>query len=271
MRMHIRHDTQFRFETPAKSLIQLLRMTPRNHEGQHVTDWRIEVDTDCRLSESEDAFGNVQHVFSAIGPLDGLLIRVEGEVETFGTHSIIRGAIERFAPELYLRDTLLSTPDSKMRTFAQEACENEADDLSKMHALLIAVNRHLRLERKLDHARPAASAFARQAGSHQDMAQVFLACARHLGIPARYISGYHLADAVSGLHGWTEAYIAGLGWVGFDPAAGRCPDEAYVRVAIGLDSLAAAALRGAHYGGEGQEMIVSIEVRAPEAMRKHNQ
>jgi transglutaminase-like putative cysteine protease len=271
MRMNIRHDTQFRFESPAKSLIQLLRMTPRNHEGQHVTEWRIEVDTDCRLSESEDAFGNIQHVFSAMGPLETLMIRVEGEVETFGTHSIIRGAIERFAPELYLRDTPLSAPDPAIRIFAQDACSGEADDLSKMHALLMAVNRHVRLEDELDHNRPATSAFARQAGSHQDMAQVFLACAHHLGIPARYVSGYHLSDAVSGMRGWTEAFVDRLGWVGFDPAAGRCPDEAYVRVAIGLDSLGAAALRGAHYGGEGQDMNVFIDVRAAEAMRKHSQ
>jgi transglutaminase-like putative cysteine protease len=271
MRMHIRHDTQFRFESPAKSLIQLLRMTPRNHEGQHVTDWRIDVDTDCRLRESEDAFGNIQHVFSATGPIDQLLIRVDGEIETFGTHSIIRGAIECFSPELYLRDTPLTTADPAMRTFAVECCELETDALSKMHALLMALHRHLRLEREVDNARPAVTAFARQAGSYQDLAQVFVACARHLGIPARYICGYHLAEAAGGLRGWTEVFIAGLGWVGFDPAAGRCPDDAYVRVAIGLDCLGAAALRGAQYGGEGQSMNVTIDLRAAEAMRRPNQ
>ena len=36
------------------------------------------------------------------------------------------------------------------------------------------------------------------------------------------------------MHGWAEGFVAGLGWVGFDPSDGICPDERYVRVAIGL-------------------------------------
>ncbi|MDR8769725.1 hypothetical protein FEP92_00087 [Burkholderia multivorans] len=36
-------------------------------------------------------------------------------------------------------------------------------------------------------------------------------------------------------HAWAEAHVDGLGWVGFDPFMNRCPDERYVRIAVGLD------------------------------------
>ena len=71
-------------------------------------------------------------------------------------------------------------------------------------------------------------------------------------IPARYVAGYlQLADGTidqEAGHAWAEAFVPDLGWVGFDPANGVCPTDAYVRVAIGLDSLGAAPVRGTRYG-----------------------
>ena len=72
MRIRIAHETVYRYETPAKSVIQTLRLTPRSHDGQHVIGWRIDVDQDVKLSEVEDAFGNITHVFSAVGSIESL-------------------------------------------------------------------------------------------------------------------------------------------------------------------------------------------------------
>src|SRR5262249_24745346 len=79
------HLTSYRYETPATSVIQMLRLTPRNHDGQYVARWRIDVSTDCRLDQHEDAFGNITHVFTAEGPFTELAVAVEGEVETRDT------------------------------------------------------------------------------------------------------------------------------------------------------------------------------------------
>src|SRR5882724_11014217 len=43
---------------------------------------------------------------------------------------------------------------------------------------------------------------------------------------------------------WSEAFVADLGWVGFDPANGICTTDANARVAVGLDYLGAAPSRG---------------------------
>ena len=97
----------------------------------------------------------------------------------------------------------------------------------------------------------AAEAFALKRGVCQDMAHIFIGCARAAGVPARYISGYlHRNDGVTDQgagHAWAEAYVADLGWVAFDPANGICATDAYVRVAVGLDYLGAAPVRGTRY------------------------
>jgi transglutaminase-like putative cysteine protease len=85
MRIRISHLTNYRYETPATSVIQMLRLTPRNHDGQYVARWRIDVSTDCRLDQHHDAFGNITHAFTAEGPLRELAVTVEGEVETRDT------------------------------------------------------------------------------------------------------------------------------------------------------------------------------------------
>ena len=51
-----------------------------------------------------------------------------------------------------------------------------------------------------------------------------------------------------------------LGWIGFDGANGICSTDAHVRVAVGLDYLGAAPLRGTRYGGTGEAMAVKVRV-----------
>ena len=85
MRLHIAHVTCYRYERPATSAIQMLRLTPRNHDSQYVVQWRIDISTDCWLHQHEDAFGNITHAFTADGPFAELSVAVEGEVETRDT------------------------------------------------------------------------------------------------------------------------------------------------------------------------------------------
>jgi transglutaminase-like putative cysteine protease len=110
----------------------------------------------------------------------------------------------------------------------------------------------------------AAEAFAGRRGVCQDGTHIFIAAARHLGIPARYISGHFFRDddvtAQDAGHAWAESYVDKLGWVGFDPTNGISPTEAHVRVAVGLDYLGAAPVRGTRYGGGGETLKVAVNV-----------
>jgi transglutaminase-like putative cysteine protease len=266
MRIRISHETVYRYESPPTGVIQVLRLTPRNHEGQYVIDWRIDLSQGCRLDSREDAFGNLTHTFAAAGPFTELSVLVEGEVETEDTHGVVRGAIERFPPTLFLRDTPLSAPDAAIADYAK-AIRGEAGDatLDVLHALVERLHRDVVYDTEPTHAATTAiEAFAFRRGVCQDHAHIFIAAARSLGIPARYAGGYfHRADGLvhqEAGHAWAEAYVTELGWTGFDPANGICPTDAHVRVAVGLDYLGAAPVRGSRYGGGAEALSVALHV-----------
>jgi transglutaminase-like putative cysteine protease len=265
VRIRIAHETVYRYDTPAKSAIELLRLTPRNHDGQYVVRWRIDVSEDCRLEPHEDAFGNLTHTFSADGPLSELRVGVAGEVETQDTAGVVRGALERFPPSLFLRDTPLTRADGAIAVFAADAAGAADAPLGRMHALLARIHGSFTFDPDPTHpATSASEAFAMKRGVCQDYAQVFIAAARCIGVPARYIGGYFLrADGVHDQeagHAWAEAYVPDLGWVAFDPANGISATDAHVRVAVGLDYLGAAPIRGVHFGGTGESLAVTVHV-----------
>jgi transglutaminase-like putative cysteine protease len=272
MRIRISHLTSYRYETPAAGVIQMLRLTPRNHDGQYVARWRIDVSTDCRLDQHEDAFGNITHAFTAEGPFGELTVAVEGEVETRDTQGVVRGAVERFPPSLYLRETPLTSPDANIAAFAAASREAASGSvLSLLHHMLARLHREMTFDSSTTQTTtPAAAAFALKHGVCQDLAHVFIAAARSLTIPARYVGGYFrredgVTEQEAG-HAWAEAFVPDLGWVAFDPANGVCATDAHVRVAVGLDYLGAAPLRGTRYGGAGE--VLSVKVRVDQAAQQ---
>ncbi|MGO9048156.1 MAG: transglutaminase family protein [Xanthobacteraceae bacterium] len=265
MRLRIAHSIVHRYEPPAAGVIQVLRLTPRNHEGQYVIDWRIDISGDARLNAHEDAFGNLTHVFAADGPFAELSVKVEGEVETQNTDGVARGTVERFPPSLFLRDTPLTQADAAIRDYALDLrAANHGNTLAELHALLNRLHEETICEHEptLPPMITAAEAFARRRGSSRDLTHIFLGAARSLQIPARYVAGYLCGggDPDSGGHAWAEAYVPRLGWVGFDTANCVCPTESYVRVAVGLDALGAAPVRGTRYGIGEESSAVAIKV-----------
>ena len=266
MRLNIRHETAYRYATPARRAIEVLRLVPRGHNGQYIAAWRIDVDRDCRLDQSTDAFGNLMHEFTLDGPIEELTIVAEGIVETIDTAGVLNGQVERFPPIIYLRDTALTASDALIRDFAREIAGRAGGDrLTLMHTIMAAMGERMRFDVDATTTGTSAiEAFALGHGVCQDFAHVFIAICRHLGIPARYTSGYMLnADGdskQSAGHAWAEALIEDLGWVGFDPANDVCPTDAYVRLAVGLDYLGAAPVRGIIFGGGDERLSVRIAI-----------
>jgi transglutaminase-like putative cysteine protease len=265
MRLRIAHTTRYRYEPAATGVIQILRMTPGSHDGQYVAEWQIDVSTDSRLDVHEDAFGNVTHVLTT-GSLEDLTIHVEGLIETQDTGGVLRGTDERFPETLFLRSTELTEVNPAMAQFARELRAEAGDDvLGFLHALMVQVNEHMTFdEDPTNSGTSAAEAFALRRGVCQDYAHIFIACARSGGVPARFVSGHFLrSDGVTSQaagHAWAEAYVTDLGWVGFDAANGICTTDAHVRVAVGLDYLGAAPIRGTRYGGGTETLSVAVKV-----------
>jgi transglutaminase-like putative cysteine protease len=263
MRIKITHTASYTYAEPPRRVLQMLRLTPRDHEGQHVMHWRIEPTADGRLRGMEDPYGNIVHDFSVDGPITALTLRIEGEVETIDLAGIVRGAVERAPPLVFLRDTPLTEADDDLRSYAETVGRGQV--LDQLHVLMEKLHHDMKhttgLSREPFSARKA---FSEKGGSCGDVAHIFLACARHLEIPARFVSGYvaPLGEArpVTSGRSWAEAFVPDYGWIGFDPALNLCPQAAHVRVAIGLDGMEAAPVRGARSGGEGEALFVNMSI-----------
>lgn len=262
MRIHIQHETVYRYAEPAAYSIQALRLKPADTANQRVLRWQVRVPANASMKETRDVYGNVLQMLYVERPHDEIAIAVSGEVETENVSGIVAMRHEPFQPRFYLRRTDLTAVDAPIAALAEEArAASDRSPLDMAHRLMERIRDALDYRIGETHAATtAAEALAQGSGVCQDHAHVFCAAARHLGIPARYVSGYLWIESGGeheAGHAWAEAHIDGLGWVGFDVANRICPTANYVRVASGLDYLEAAPVRGLRRGG-GQE---TLEVR----------
>ncbi len=258
MRIRIDYTTAYDYSQAASSVIQLLRVQPRGGWDQHVARWRVDVDADGSLRAGSDVFGNVTHLFTAAAPIRQLTLTVAGEVDTDDAHGAVRGFHEPLPPTMFLRSTALTIPDAAIAGFAAERTEDNV--LDRLHALNLAINARMVFDADATGTgTDAVTAFAQGAGVCQDYTHIFCAAARVLGVPARYVSGHYVrAEAQPAGHAWAEALVPDLGWVGFDPTNGISITPAHVRVAVGLDYLDAAPVRGARRGGGAETMHVAV-------------
>ncbi len=265
MRASVQYHLQISYAEPVRAVNHVLRLNPRGFDGQEIEDWRVEVLPDARMRRSEDTFGNIVHSCSHDGPLDQFSITAEGDIETYDVAGVVRGLPERFPLEVFLRDTDSTHASKDLLEFVQDSLSGEADPLGRMHALMAALNEACAFAPVETNApRPAKAVFAARSGSAREIAHVFIAAARGLGVPARFVSGFFLgsevADNAGAHHAWAEAYVEPIGWIGFDAALGFCPRGEHVRIAQGLDFLAAAPRRAACFGPSREETKVLLSV-----------
>ncbi|MGS0891499.1 transglutaminase family protein [Burkholderia stagnalis] len=325
MRLAIRHISRYRFDDQATHALQRLRLRPQSGPGQTVRAWQVTIDgVEPTLSYADGLGNRIDLVRHDRGAKPDVVIVAAGVVETQDRAGIL-GNTEGYAPPwIFERATALTKAGDTVRALA-DACPIEQPSLDALHWLMTEVHGRIAYApNQGDAPVDAETALQSGEGTSRDHAHAFIAAARALKIPARYISGYVLADSAmqriadakqqaddieeeeealalqsgeqmqqmlgashasqaqsqgtsqpaSGAqpqatsmmqqpasHAWAEAYVEGLGWVGFDPFMNRCPDERYVRIAVGLDARDAQPVTGLGASAVGVEISV---VQSPE-------
>jgi transglutaminase-like putative cysteine protease len=262
MHLHVHHVTTYRYAEPAFRVLQALRLWPAPGNEQAVRQWRVSVAGQQLQASGVDGFGNPVASHRIDGPVEMLSIEVEGWLDTHETHGVVRGVPETLPPPFYLASTGLTEPDAAIAALAAEVPASAP--LARLHRLMQQVRDRLDYQpERTDAGTTAAEALAAGAGVCQDHAHLMIACARLLGLPARYVSGYLCPGAGSedsASHAWAEVHVPELGWVGFDAANRICPDPHYVRIACGRDYRDAAPVRGLRLGGGDESLEVSVRV-----------
>jgi transglutaminase-like putative cysteine protease len=244
--------------------VQSHRLQPSAFAGQKVINWEVTVSGGTRGAGFRDGAGDLVQGWTVAGPVGEVAVRVTGTVETVDLTGVLKGHREVVAPDVYLRATHPTRSDAALSALARTA--EGADPLALAHALSAAVADAIAYRPGVTGAHTtAAEALALGEGVCQDHAHALIAVARVRGVPGRYVSGYLFADADGqaheAAHAWAELHIAGLGWVGFDPANRCCPDDRYIRLGSGFDAQDAAPIRGIARGGGREEMDVTVAVQ----------
>lgn len=264
MKLQIRHEMHYRYDAPVRSSTQYLRLMPRDTARQKVLGWTIDApETPVR---THDGYGNVLHVLTLDSSISEIGICASGVVETapaLDTPSDFTGA--PLSPLLFLRATAHTRADGKLAAFLG-AFRREAGSLKGLRKLAAAIHASMPFQaHELPPSRGASEAFAARSGAGPDLVHAFIACARALGVPARYVSGYVCTHGKSGAqvatHAWAEAWIEGR-WSSFDLAHDAPIGEGHVKVAMGADYLDACPIRGVRIGGGVETMTSQAQLLA---------
>jgi len=260
MQLHIRHETRYRYDRPVKYSVQSLHLTPRRDPSQRALSWTITAPG--RRLEQIDAYGNISHLLTIEQPHREIQIVVRGVVETADTES--RQDDGPLSPLAYLAPTALTAPSEELKAFAHQALELGGNPRARAEALAEAVFRAVRYKQGTSEVQDSAAvAFKSGEGVCQDHAHVYIASARALGIPARYVSGYlYTGDASEAAsHAWVDVWLgADIGWQSLDVTHQRPAIRTYCRLAVGRDYLDAAPVRGVRQGGGGEQMEANVLV-----------
>ncbi len=270
MRISIGHMSRYTYSEPTWYSIQTLRLTPPSFAGQRVIDWSIAAPGIENSTRFRDTFGNEANLVTYTEEHTEILIIAKGTIETEDRAGVVRGLPEPAPLRIYLRQTDKTMPGAAVHDLANTA--GVGRDLDGCHRLMQAVRDAVDYQVGVTSAHTSAEeALSDGKGVCQDHAHIFISAARLLGLPARYVNGYFLVDTdgpADAHHAWAEAYIADLGWVGFDPANRICPNAQYVRLAAGLDAASAAPIRGTRRGTANEALDVVVEVQQQDSQQQ---
>ncbi|MDQ6432880.1 transglutaminase family protein [Mesorhizobium sp. LHD-90] len=263
MRLKITHRTEYSYDVPLQYGLQRLRLTPLSGSTQAIVNWALTIEGAREELRFVDQFGNDTRLVSVEGDPHVVSVEAGGIIETFDTAGVT-GPHQGFAPLwLFQRQTNLTAPGEEIEHLAETIAATS--ELDRLHDLMDAVAARMHyVPGTTDSATTAEQALKLGHGVCQDYSHIFIAAARRLGFPSRYVSGYLLMDNGTidqvASHAWAEAHVNALGWVAFDAANRISPDQRYVRLAVGRDYREATPVSGIRLGQAAEALAVRITV-----------
>ncbi len=286
MLLQINHTSVYRYREPVQLGTHRLMVRPMESHDVQIRSSTLKITPDHRIRWIHDAFDNSIAIVDFNKKATELRIDSSVTVEQFNTNpfDFILDPEAARIPFLYRPDEVpdllpylqpLHPEDEPavrqwMRPFL------DAQGAAQTMDFLTALNKSVPMffeytRREEPGVQTPGETLRRRSGSCRDFALLMMDGARHLGLAARYVSGYlcesgtERIEAASGAtHAWAEIYLPGAGWKGFDPTCGILAANHHVRVAVAREPRQATPIRGA-YSGPGSAFIgmeVTIDAKA---------
>jgi uncharacterized protein (DUF2126 family) len=265
------HRTHYRYDRPVMLYPQIIRLRPAPHTRTPILSYSLRIEPEGYfLNWQQDPHGNYQArvVFpefvrefkvevdlvaemAVLNPFD-FFVEPAGETYPFAYEPGLRAELAPYLPP--------SEDGPKLREFLAGIDRKPQNTVT----FLVGINQHLRevvdyVIRMEPGVQTAEETLSLGKGSCRDSAWLLVQIARHLGLAARFVSGYLIQltadvkslDGPSGtekdftdLHAWTEVFLPGAGWIGFDPTSGLLAGEGHIPLACTPSPGSAAPITG---------------------------
>ncbi len=272
IRVAIHHRTEYRYDRLVSLTPHVLRLRPAPHSRTPILSYALKVEPGKHFFNwQQDPFGNfmARIVFPEKTRMLSIDVDVVAEMTTINPFDFfVEEYAERypFVYEETLAKELGPYFEIRERSPLLTKWVGDVDRAPQNNVgFLVALNRRVQedvsyLIRLEPGVQSCEETLTKRSGSCRDSAWLLVQIARHLGLAARFVSGYLVQlvpdvksiDGPSGpeqdftdLHAWAEVYLPGAGWVGLDPTSGLFAGEGHIPLAATPDPASAAPVTGA--------------------------
>jgi len=267
----LNHVTEYRYDRRVGLSPQVVRLRPAPHSRTPILSYSLRIEPAGHfINWQQDPFANYLARLVFPQPTDHFRVTVDlvAEMAVYNPFDFFLEPSAEKYPFRYeaalhhdLAPYLAKEPlTPRLRDFLATVDVGEQRTVD----FLVALNRRLQREiRYLIRLEPGVQTpeqtLERAAGSCRDTGWLLVQLLRHLGLAARFVSGYLIQlkpdvkslDGPSGaetdftdLHAWCEVYLPGAGWIGLDPTSGLLAGEGHIPVACTPDPVSAAPVTG---------------------------
>jgi transglutaminase-like putative cysteine protease len=270
-RFEIEHTTRFVYSGPISETMMELRLMPLDGPGQRLLEFSLQISPQVKVATYRDGYGNLVHYFNLLRAHQKLRVTSRSLVEMDGQPDLTDDDL--VSDFLRFREPVTDEPGVRAiaaRHAPADLASGPAVERA-LESLTVAISRDFTYDPAVTNVYTGVGEVLElRAGVCQDFAHLFIATARAMGVPARYVSGYIHVPGVGGVmegasHAWAEAWVPGAGWAGFDATHPVRAGENHVRVAVGRDYRDAAPTRGVYVGMATGTMNVNVRTRGIEA------
>ena len=271
IRVAIRHKTIYNFDRPVSLSPHVFRLRPAVHSRTPIKAYSLRIEPKNHfINWQQDPFGNI--LGRVVFP--DKCQRLSVEVEVIADMTVINPFdffVEDYAENYPFKYDALTLKELQpylevtengplLKQWVKEFDKTKRSindflvDINR--AIFLAISYNIRMEVGIQSSEETLKI---RSGSCRDSAWLLVQALRHLGLAARFVSGYLVQltsdvkalDGPSGpeqdftdLHAWTEVYVPGAGWIGLDPTSGLLTGEGHIPLACTPDPASAAPVTG---------------------------
>lgn len=278
----IHHVTRYRYSSPVTLGRHRLLLRPRSGHDLRIVSSELSIDpVPVKLTWARDVYGNSVTLANFPGdPTAELTIRSDIRVEHYDEQPLDFLVDDRAVnfPYLLLPSERIELWPYLIPCYVDDQGEVaewvhgfwRAGQQIETYVLLDRMNRAIAADftyaaREQPGVQRPRQTLSTRTGSCRDFATLLIEACRYLGLPARFVSGYATTEdipaAMGATHAWTEVFLPGAGWKGFDSTGGIVAGPNHIAIAVGRDPESLPPIAGTYLsGGATVEASLDVEV-----------